>query len=145
MIRPPPRSTRTDTLFPYTTLFRSLSLALTSVTASFGQTPRQPTSTIPTEALRPFLTPRCLRSALASGLPPCGPKPPPCLLEHLRQTRMTSCQPEGIVLVNSAAIRAAPQPFSGLHMLLVSPATDLRHLPRLSCHRVDFPCRGVAS
>src|SRR3546814_9038173 len=96
MLRRPPGSTLTDSLFPYTTLFRSLkpsscasasrfapggtrrhrwlSLALTSVTASFGQTPRQPTSTIPTEALRPFLTPRCLRSALASGLPPCGPK-----------------------------------------------------------------------
>src|SRR3546814_9981869 len=27
MIRRPPRSTRTDTLFPYTTLFRSVSLA----------------------------------------------------------------------------------------------------------------------
>src|SRR3546814_17389643 len=27
MIRPPPRSTRTDTLFPYTTLFRSLVVA----------------------------------------------------------------------------------------------------------------------
>src|SRR3546814_3624973 len=27
MIRPPPRSTRTDTLFPYTTLFRSVSCA----------------------------------------------------------------------------------------------------------------------
>src|SRR3546814_9786575 len=26
MVRPPPRSTRTDTLFPYTTLFRSASL-----------------------------------------------------------------------------------------------------------------------
>src|SRR3546814_10971569 len=26
MIRPPPRSTRTDTLFPYTTLFRSAHL-----------------------------------------------------------------------------------------------------------------------
>src|SRR3546814_9387118 len=26
MIRPPPRSTRTDTLFPYTTLFRSIFL-----------------------------------------------------------------------------------------------------------------------
>src|SRR3546814_2875149 len=26
MIRPPPRSTRTDTLFPYTTLFRSAGL-----------------------------------------------------------------------------------------------------------------------
>src|SRR3546814_5011371 len=29
MIRPPPRSTRTDTLFPYTTLFRSQSMILT--------------------------------------------------------------------------------------------------------------------
>src|SRR3546814_17120738 len=28
MIRRPPRSTRTDTLFPYTTLFRSLAIAL---------------------------------------------------------------------------------------------------------------------
>src|SRR3546814_1686671 len=28
MLRPPPRSTRTDTLFPYTTLFRSLSRLL---------------------------------------------------------------------------------------------------------------------
>src|SRR3546814_8800143 len=27
MIRPPPRSTRTDTLFPYTTLFRSTEVA----------------------------------------------------------------------------------------------------------------------
>src|SRR3546814_6110693 len=27
MYRPPPRSTRTDTLFPYTTLFRSLDLS----------------------------------------------------------------------------------------------------------------------
>src|SRR3546814_2648574 len=28
MIRRPPRSTRTDTLFPYTTLFRSLSMGI---------------------------------------------------------------------------------------------------------------------
>src|SRR3546814_15064161 len=28
MIRPPPRSTRTDTLFPYTTLFRSLAILI---------------------------------------------------------------------------------------------------------------------
>src|SRR3546814_14070295 len=28
MIRRPPRSTRTDTLFPYTTLFRSVGIAL---------------------------------------------------------------------------------------------------------------------
>src|SRR3546814_2600410 len=32
MFRPPPRSTRTDTLFPYTTLFRSLRIA----SAGFG-------------------------------------------------------------------------------------------------------------
>src|SRR3546814_6350319 len=31
MIRPPPRSTRTDTLFPYTTLFRSAAGALQRV------------------------------------------------------------------------------------------------------------------
>src|SRR3546814_2171537 len=30
MIRRPPRSTRTDTLFPYTTLFRSLAAVLTT-------------------------------------------------------------------------------------------------------------------
>src|SRR3546814_19787749 len=36
MIRRPPRSTRTDTLFPYTTLFRSLNaLGLDETTASF--------------------------------------------------------------------------------------------------------------
>src|SRR3546814_2152066 len=34
MIRRPPRSTRTDTLFPYTTLFRSSHAARTSAAAS---------------------------------------------------------------------------------------------------------------
>src|SRR3546814_5784497 len=34
MIRRPPRSTRTDTLFPYTTLFRSVALALKKVPAA---------------------------------------------------------------------------------------------------------------
>src|SRR3546814_7426910 len=32
MIRRPPRSTRTDTLFPYTTLFRSVARAVSSAT-----------------------------------------------------------------------------------------------------------------
>src|SRR3546814_3290273 len=35
MIRRPPRSTRTDTLFPYTTLFRSLNRAAVSPNDSF--------------------------------------------------------------------------------------------------------------
>src|SRR3546814_347946 len=34
MIRRPPRSTRTDTLFPYTTLFRSLNHATPAISAS---------------------------------------------------------------------------------------------------------------
>src|SRR3546814_1918743 len=42
MIRPPPRSTRTDTLFPYTPLFRSTPVVLSMAAAetyyeSFGQ------------------------------------------------------------------------------------------------------------
>src|SRR6056297_3343768 len=36
MIRRPPRSTRTDTLFPYTTLFRSASMAIQSKSAGSG-------------------------------------------------------------------------------------------------------------
>src|SRR3546814_883823 len=42
MIRRPPRSTRTDTLFPYTTLFRSLQLAhRLGVTAGHVERPAQ--------------------------------------------------------------------------------------------------------
>src|SRR3546814_4991941 len=36
MIRRPPRSTRTDTLFPYTTLFRSDGAAVTGVAAGMS-------------------------------------------------------------------------------------------------------------
>src|SRR3546814_3101681 len=43
MIRRPPRSTRTDTLFPYTTLFRSLHLSsLTSIAHFLGATCLKP-------------------------------------------------------------------------------------------------------
>src|SRR3546814_2036708 len=38
MIRRPPRSTRTDTLFPYTTLFRSLLAAATGLVATLALT-----------------------------------------------------------------------------------------------------------
>src|SRR3546814_19751185 len=36
MIRPPPRSTRTDTLFPYTTLFRSCAAAVLVLSAGLA-------------------------------------------------------------------------------------------------------------
>src|SRR3546814_20094849 len=50
MIRRPPRSTRTDTLFPYTTLFRSATLVesaadVLAVLGGPGRLPRLPTST----------------------------------------------------------------------------------------------------
>src|SRR3546814_12926827 len=46
MIRRPPRSTRTDTLFPYTTLFRSTSAKGTLLAQSFkGIKPRLPKTT----------------------------------------------------------------------------------------------------
>src|SRR3546814_11835799 len=37
MIRRPPRSTRTDTLFPYTTLFRSIFLRIGILAEQFGE------------------------------------------------------------------------------------------------------------
>src|SRR3546814_2622205 len=46
MIRRPPRSTRTDTLFPYTTLFRSPRISHHAVVAS--DAPNQPASSVDT-------------------------------------------------------------------------------------------------
>src|SRR3546814_6732348 len=42
MIRRPPRSTRTDTLFPYTTLFRSLRSTRTDLGSFMTDSPRHP-------------------------------------------------------------------------------------------------------
>src|SRR3546814_14540518 len=59
MIRRPPRSTRTDTLFPYTTLFRSLGHQLNAIHV-FGGYPVEPVdihaSVRHLEALRDILT-----------------------------------------------------------------------------------------
>src|SRR3546814_3146188 len=44
MIRRPPRSTRTDTLFPYTTLFRSNKARRRSVSACMNDSPKNRTS-----------------------------------------------------------------------------------------------------
>src|SRR3546814_18699109 len=47
-MRPPPRSTRTDTLFPYTTLFRSLAAALPLlIVASPGAGPSAGNAVLP--------------------------------------------------------------------------------------------------
>src|SRR3546814_8330420 len=41
MIRPPPRSTRTDTLFPYTTLFRSAERGIRHMVSLWKKLPEQ--------------------------------------------------------------------------------------------------------
>src|SRR3546814_1287390 len=46
MIRRPPRSTRTDTLFPYTTLFRSAAPAIASTGAAGHSHARRPANHI---------------------------------------------------------------------------------------------------
>src|SRR3546814_1163482 len=56
MIRRPPRSTRTDTLFPYTTLFRSLSNDMTEPSMSpdegLGDEPAEVAPPVPGEGRR---------------------------------------------------------------------------------------------
>src|SRR3546814_3140615 len=70
MIRRPPRSTRTDTLFPYTTLFRSRR-------QGHGRDPPRPRRP-PRPLRRPALrAPRRLAPRDASGLLPLGRRPRP--------------------------------------------------------------------
>src|SRR3546814_9913839 len=60
MIRRPPRSTRTDTLFPYTTLFRSESDAGHAAPVQIGfQRPRAPRIGLEREDGRPVLRDVC--------------------------------------------------------------------------------------
>src|SRR3546814_9883154 len=59
MIRRPPRSTRTDTLFPYTTLFRSILPAVASVhdAAAGGAADRAPAAGEAAGAEQPLAAP----------------------------------------------------------------------------------------
>src|SRR3546814_4365994 len=59
MIRPPPRSTRTDTLFPYTTLFRS------EATGAYHRQLEQALTNLPCVKLHPA---RARRFAQAVGM-----------------------------------------------------------------------------
>src|SRR3546814_4860064 len=58
MIRRPPRSTRTDTLFPYTTLFRSIRSASGSDPAAIAASARNSAAAI---TPRPARRPQCCR------------------------------------------------------------------------------------
>src|SRR3546814_8110510 len=56
MIRRPPRSTRTDTLFPYTTLFRSNGARLRHLLAGVSMTNAPPPPTTAAQSARTILT-----------------------------------------------------------------------------------------
>src|SRR3546814_8576197 len=58
MIRRPPRSTRTDTLFPYTTLFRSLPVPRPVANRSDGFVVDAHDNDLPAHRLRPDLVPK---------------------------------------------------------------------------------------
>src|SRR3546814_17833397 len=65
MIRRPPRSTRTDTLFPYTTLFRSITRAGAPVYVDYAHTPDGLEAAL--DALRPHATGRLILVFGAGG------------------------------------------------------------------------------
>src|SRR3546814_17335034 len=92
MIRRPPRSTRTDTLFPYTTLFRSPGASLRSLRPPIatGAQPPPPAA----DAHR--------RNALGTGPAPGCPhgrvRRPPRATSGLRRYKSSPCPPSLSVL-----------------------------------------------
>src|SRR3546814_4085118 len=109
MIRRPPRSTRTDTLFPYTTLFRSLGAPPLPARRHPGQRlvyEKRSELRQAADALRRGdrrRRPLCRAAALAGGLracaapwslpppPPEVPAPAPCPLRAAAPRRTESC------------------------------------------------------
>src|SRR3546814_12295749 len=96
MIRRPPRSTRTDTLFPYTTLFRSNALVAAGLVIATGGDPARTLGNLArlqpvrgrleraaiTRAGAPVYidyahTPDAIAAALAALRPPAGGRPIP--------------------------------------------------------------------
>src|SRR3546814_12506919 len=78
MLRRPPRSTRTDTLFPYTTLFRSATPGTSRKTPTFRLRDRHE----PPPRYRPVRLPRCRQEHLAQPHPEEPRRPPRRSEEH---------------------------------------------------------------
>src|SRR3546814_12508275 len=72
MIRRPPRSTRTDTLFPYTTLFRSLSIMRQAFEEVKNWDPSLTLSVniSPGQLKDPWLSQKILKLLVETGFPP---------------------------------------------------------------------------
>src|SRR3546814_3194116 len=73
MIRRPPRSTRTDTLFPYTTLFRSPERHAMNRLIRFGVIPETVTASPASSCIRKPMK-ACIEPSMTSGLRTCFPR-----------------------------------------------------------------------
>src|SRR3546814_20878694 len=82
MIRRPPRSTRTDTLFPYTTLFRSAGRAAPRLGARGGGRPHAGAAAGPRRQAAPL----CRAAADHGGSGPAGPSYPGLPTDGVRPT-----------------------------------------------------------
>src|SRR3546814_8874320 len=107
MIRRLPRSTRTDTLFPYTTLFRPVS---TQPHALPSSSPRAPC---------PLSVPRCELASVRAGRQHAAPVRP----EHVGLQRLHGLAVEvdllALVRLLDAPVGHVPECREGLHLLLV--------------------------
>src|SRR3546814_17835618 len=89
MIRRPPRSTRTDTLFPYTTLFRSW---LTDKTVTFTRIPAKAAGDDPmTNMMAVVGTPGGEFKPILGPKLKGGPQFSPSAFPLIRATRLSDC------------------------------------------------------
>src|SRR3546814_939898 len=133
MIRRPPRSTRTDTLFPYTTLFRS------GRTDPPARTPRSPVA-----GLAPAPNPvdrRRYANLKPSGSSPTGHPAIDCLDHSLTQIRRKSSCHEGwppspALTVNHKSMPKGIPRASTTSQNALGRRLEARDRPRLPDHRV---------
>src|SRR3546814_12957404 len=107
MIRRPPRSTRTDTFFPYTTLFRSPRVAVET---------RPPALPLPSRCLglgRP-VRPALWTCALPSPLPLVGQVPCAGFVRRCWQIGRASCRERGRQYVYNSVVSVSYQNNNGV-------------------------------
>src|SRR3546814_20599247 len=93
MIRRPPRSTRTDTLFPYTTLFRSF--------ARSRQSPNPVAPQLFEITVKPLTPWRATASIKVSGLP-TRPKPPDMIVMPSLKSPDKACSALPYILLSNS-------------------------------------------
>src|SRR3546814_3386807 len=118
MIRRPPRSTRTDTLFPYTTLFRSIRAPPYGRPSSHKQRPGLEKSPAPGQkrrgrrrprSARPAACPRCPRPDAAARCPGRSEEHTSELQSLMRISYAVFCLKKKKKKVQEQAYRAATQ------------------------------------